>query len=214
MPTSLTERKQAIHRATRWFDHKAEPVWEISELYPPQGSWSVEDYLSLHTNRRIEFENGRLEFLPMPTMSHEEILLWLFDALRAFVNARKQGRVFMAGIRVYTSPEKYRVPDVVFMNASHKDRMKNEAWVGADLIMEVVSEDDPQRDWVKKRREYARARIPEYWIVDPKKQEIAVLVLRGTNYAVHRFKAGRVAESVLLKGFTVDVREALTGAKE
>ena len=40
---------------------------------------------------------------------------------------------------------------------------------GADLVMEVVSggREDRKRDLVTKRRDYARANIPEYWIVDP-----------------------------------------------
>ena len=37
-------------------------------------------------------------------------------------------------------------------------------------MVEVVSEDDPGRDLVTKRLEYAQAGIPEYWIVDPRKQ--------------------------------------------
>ncbi|HYG73525.1 MAG TPA: Uma2 family endonuclease [Planctomycetota bacterium] len=206
---------EAVKRARAWFDNKAEPVWEMTELYPPQGSWDVEDYLALDTDRRIEFDNGRLEFLPVPTMTHEEILLFLFDALRAFVNAKKLGRVFFSGIRVYTLGTKYRVPDVVFMRKERAARMKDEAWEGCDIAMEVVSPEDPDRDWKKKRREYAGAGIPEYWIVDPQKQEIAVLSLRGKAYAVHgRFKPGQKADSVLLKGFAVDVREALFGAKE
>jgi Uma2 family endonuclease len=208
-------RDVPMARARAWFENKAEPVWEIAELYAPQGGWSKEEYLGLHTNRRIEFDNGCLEFLPMPTMTHEEIVMWLFDALRAFVNAGKLGRVFHSGIRVLTVGEKYRMPDVVFMAKAHAARMKDDAWEGADLVVEVVSPDDPERDWRKKRQEYARAGIPEYWIVDRAKREIVVLTLRGASYGLHgRFRAGQRAASTLLKGFTVDVGEALTGVKE
>jgi len=205
----------ALARARAWFENKAEPVWEMTELYPPQGSWDEEDYLSLHTNRRIEFDNGRLEFLPVPTMTHEEIMIYLYELLVTFVRAGKLGRVFPNGIRVYTIGKKYRVPDIVFMRKERAAAMKDEAWEGCDIAMEVVSPDDPDRDWKKKRREYAAAGVPEYWIVDPAKQEIAVLSLRGKTYAFHgRFKPGQKADSVLLKGFAVDVREALFGAKE
>ena len=76
-------------------------------------------------------------------------------------------------------------------------------------MIEVVSE-DRSRDLETKRSEYARAGIPEYWIVDPKFARIIVLVLDGTSYAVRgEFGPGDRATSVLLPGFEVDVTAAL-----
>ncbi len=46
------------------------------------------------------------------------------------------------------------------------------------------------RDLVEKREEYARAGIPEYWIVDPEQGQITVLALDGTGYAVHGSSPG------------------------
>ena len=47
--------------------------------------------------------------------------------------------------------------------------------------MEVVSDKNRPHDIKKKRIEYAKAGIPEYWIVDPKKETITVLVLKGRS---------------------------------
>jgi Uma2 family endonuclease len=92
------------------------------------------------------------------------------------------------------------------MLANHADRIQNEYWNGADLVMEVVSEDDPDRDWIDKRRDYAEAGIPEYWIVDPRTKTIVVLKLTGNQYTVHgEFKVGSHAASALLDGFVADV---------
>ena len=72
--------------------------------------------------------------------------------------------------------------------------------------MEIVSPDDPERDKVTKRREYAQAEIPEYWIVDPADASITVLTLQGQEYALHgEFVSGETATSVLLDRFTVEV---------
>jgi hypothetical protein len=60
-------------RATR----QPEPTWEVAYLFPTQGSWSEEDYLSLHTNQLVEFSHGFLEVLPMPTTSHQLLVLYL-----------------------------------------------------------------------------------------------------------------------------------------
>ena len=76
--------------------------------------------------------------------------------------------------------------------------------------MEVVSPDDPKRDLVRKRREYARAGIPEYWIVNPAAEQILVLRLAGTAYVEHGvFARGTPATSALLEGFTVAVAAVL-----
>lgn len=188
------------------------PTWAIALLYPRQGDWSVEEYLALPTNRLVEYTDGRLEFLPMPTTLHQCILMFLLKTLDAF--AAKLGLVLPAGVVVQVSPGKYREPDVVFMLNEHRDRVGKRYWEGADLVMEVVS-DDPdsrRRDLIEKRREYARAGIPEYWIVDAKKKQITVLRLEGKKYAVHgTFKAGKTARSHLLPGFTVDVAAAFAG---
>ena len=79
---------------------------------------------------------------------------------------------------------------------------------GADLVVEVVSEgeENRERDLVKKREEYAKAGISEYWIVDPQEKQITVLVLEGQTYREHGvFKPGTVATSFLLAGFSASV---------
>ena len=95
---------------------RGEPTWEVALLYPPQGTWSEEEYLELDTNRLVEFTAGRLEFLPMPTKSHQKIVLYLVNILSAFIEPRKLGQSIMAGFPVRISAEKYREPDIVFLS--------------------------------------------------------------------------------------------------
>jgi Uma2 family endonuclease len=72
----------------------------------------------------------------------------------------------------------------------------------ADIVVEVVS-DDPAgrtRDYEDKRRDYATARIPEYWIVDPARRRITVLGLEGDAYVVAgEFAPGDTAASNVLE---------------
>lgn len=183
-----------------------EPTWDVAKLFPNQGAWSEEEYLELNGNYLIEFSDGYLEVLPMPTMTHQLIVLWLYGKLLEFVSPQGLGRTLVAPFRVRLREGKYREPDVLFMLAAHSNRMREEFWDGADLVMEVVSDDDRRRDLETKRREYAQAGIPEYWIVDPQQSLVTVLRLDGSSYAVHgQFSAGDAASSVLLPGFEVDV---------
>jgi Uma2 family endonuclease len=190
-----------------------EPTWAIAHLFPAQGAWSDDDYLALHTNCLVEVSDGYLEVLPMPTTSHQQIVAYLYGMLLAFVTGHDLGMVLFAPLRVRLWLGKFREPDVVFMAKAHADRIGEEFWKGADLVMEVVSgdEEDRRRDLVVKRREYARARIGEYWIVDPQEERITVLRLAGKRYVLHgQFAKSAVATSHQMPGFEVDVTAVLT----
>lgn len=195
-------------------DRVEEPTWEIARLFPAQGSWSVEEYLALDTNYLVEFSDGYIEVLPMPTDRHQAIVATLFLALAAFAK-KTAGTIRFAPLRVQLWPGKFREPDLVFMLAEHAGRRHEKYWEGADMVVEVVSgsEVDRQRDLVTKRREYAQAGIPEYWIVDPGTERITVLKLAGDAYEEHgRFGRGAAAGSASLAGFEVLV-DAVLDAK-
>jgi Uma2 family endonuclease len=187
-----------------------EYAWEVATLFPEQGEWSEEEYFELtdHSNRRIEFTDGRLEFLPMPTEIHEAFVQLLLFALHAFVEQRNLGKVYSNGIRLRVRRRKVRLPDIIFLHKDHFHARHNRVWDGADLVMEVVSDDpkDRQRDFEQKLVDYAEAKVAEYWIVDFERKVVIVHRLDGEQYAIHgEFTLGQQATSALLHGFGVDV---------
>ena len=185
-----------------------EPTWAIAEMFPYQGTWSEEEYLALNGNRLVEFSHGHVEVLAMPTTSHQSLVEYLHELLKAFARPRRLGRAMFAPLRVRLWPGKFREPDVLFMLAAHIARIFDEFWDGADLVMEVVSDDNRRHDLQTKRLEYAKAGIAEYWIVDPQQRAITVLKLEGDCYVVHgEFLPGQLATSALLPGFSADVTE-------
>ena len=193
---------------------KSNPTWEIAKLYPNQGAWSEEEYLALETNRLVEFSDGFVEILETPTQSHQLLVAAIYELLSSFVSSRGLGQVLFAPFRVQLWPGKYREPDIAFMAAEHTDRRGEQYWQGADLVMEVVSPDDRARDQVVKKDEYARAGIPEYWLVDPLTEQMTVFRLGEGEYVEHGvFGQGEAATSHLLAGFEVDVAELFAAAE-
>jgi Uma2 family endonuclease len=186
-------------------------VWEADgleiDLLPLQGLWTEEQYLRLtdQTNRFIEFTEGAVEVLPMPTRKHQAISRFLFLAFLAFVQPLG-GTVFYAPLRVRVAPGRFREPDLVLLLEVNDPRNQNAFWLGADLVVEIVSPDNVERDTVIKRADYAEAGIPEYWIVNPEEETITVLKLEGGAYMVHGvFGRGETASSGLLTGFIMGV---------
>jgi Uma2 family endonuclease len=192
-------------------DLEHEPTWDVAQLFPSQGVWSEAEYLALDTNHLVEFSQGYVEFLPMPTLTHQLIVLFLYEALKAHVSARRLGTILVAAYKVKLWEGKYREPDVIFVKEEHLSRLCEQFSLGADLVIEVVSDQGRPRDLEIKRQEYAQAGIPEYWIVDPQLEQITVLALEGSTYAVHgEYPKGAEATSRLLPGFKVNVTEALS----
>lgn len=193
-------------------------TWDVARLYPPQGHWSEEEYLHLtdSASQLIEFTDGRVEFLPVPTIEHQFIVKFLLRALDRFVEPSSLGVVLFSPVRVYLREGVYREPDLVFQLAEHLTPANKRYFQGADLVMEVVSDepDGRRRDYEQKPAEYAAAGIAEYWIADPQEEKITVLSLTDGKYEVYSTAVrGETATSKLLDGFSVDVDAMLAAAK-
>lgn len=187
-----------------------EPPREITDFMPSQGSWTERQYLTLFTERGVEFNDGMLEVLPVPTRTHQLIIQWFYELLKAFIAGK--GIVLIAGykLRVQSKKVQFREPDIVYLTPEQNARAGEDYTGGAEIVAEVVSPDDPSRDYVVKRAEYANAGIPEYWIIDPALRQILVLGLEGGAYVERgKFGAGLRAASHHLPGFAVAVNDML-----
>ena len=197
---SATQPTTELPSAQEWKDL-------LEQILPPQGEWSEEAYLVLtdHRNRLVEFTDGFLEVLPMPTDKHQGILGFLYLAFFNFIEPQG-GKVRFSPLRLRIRPGKFREPDLLLLLSAADPRRQNRFWLGADLALEVVSEEKPERDLVDKRGDYAEGRVPEYWIVSPQTETITVLRLRGDAYEeAGIYRRGESAASVLLPGFSIAV---------
>ena len=181
-----------------------------AESYPTET-----DYLRLtdRCNRLMEFADGRIEELREPTDSHQSILALLFRLFDQYVRT-EGGIAHFAPLRLRIREGRYREPDLLLLRDANDSRRQDRYWLGADLVVEVVSRDDPERDYVQKRDDYADLGIPEYWIVDPQAETITVLTLDGYRYVDHGvFGPGDVASSATLRGFRAPVSDILDSAR-
>jgi Uma2 family endonuclease len=187
----------------------------LEEILPRQGEWSEEEYLVLtnHRNRLVEFTDGFLEVLPMPTAKHQMLLKFLFLVFFNFFESQG-GLVLFAPLRLRIRPGKFREPDLLVLLSATDPRNQNQYWEGADLALEVVSEDKPVRDLVDKRGDYAEGRVPEYWIVNPQTESITVLRLHGITYEeAGIYRRGESATSILRPAFSVGVGEVFDAGR-
>jgi Uma2 family endonuclease len=197
-------------------DSPAPQEWTkvLADILPPQGEWTEEEYLVLtdHRRRLVEFTDGFLDVLPFPTNTHQLILKFLLLAFSNFFDTRG-GLVLFAPLRLRIRPRKFREPDILLLLSASDPRGENRYWLGADLVLEVVSEDKPERGLLDKRGDYAEACVPEYWIVNPMTESITVLQLRGNAYEeAGTYKRGESAASVVRPEFSIAVSKVFDTA--
>jgi Uma2 family endonuclease len=195
---------------------RGEPTWEVAAFYPVQGQWTEAEYLQLDGDHLIEFSEGSVEFLPMPTVLHQRIVQFLFELLKAYVISRRLGEVLVAPVPVQLWSGKLREPDLFYVRSGRIIDPRRPV-PGMDLAVEVVSPDpdNRKRDLETKRQEYAAANIPEYWIVDPEEYQILVLTREGDSYREHGvFGRSSRATSVLLPGLEIDVSAMFAAAEQ
>lgn len=70
----------------------------MTRFFPPRGAWTLDEYLDLKDGRAgVEFANGDLEFLPMPTVVHQTLPRRVFLIAYAVIESMGAARSTTAG---------------------------------------------------------------------------------------------------------------------
>src|SRR5438105_11489054 len=121
------EVRSSLDEAVRDLSERG-PEWEEGQVFPVRYPCTEEEYLALDFNLLLEFADGFLEVLPMPTTLHQRIAAFLFKALDAWVTAQQLGEVLFAPLKVRLRKGKLREPDLLLMKAEHAARIGNQYW--------------------------------------------------------------------------------------
>lgn len=185
------------------------PTIEIVKLFPEQGEWTEADYFNLpETNHFVELSDGKLEIPDMPGTTHQKVVFKLAKIIDEFVSKNSLGEIGVAPLPTRLWEGKVREPDIIFMSSAHADRINEDFWGMPDLVIEVSSKSTTYIDRNKKNIEYAKAGIPEYWIVDTiqKTVEVFILDLDENIYKIlGKWGIGDVVRSKFLADFEVSV---------
>ncbi|MEU4328108.1 Uma2 family endonuclease [Nonomuraea dietziae] len=128
----------------------------------------------LFPGHRVELVNGRIVVNDGPTWAHNKIISRLLKLIISIVTDRDWE--IGTNIKLFLGPQTDRyVPDLTI--APPRPRMWGDDEVYGDdtrLVVEVVSPSSVHDDHAVKPREYARAGVPLYLLIDPA-QSIAIL---------------------------------------
>ena len=177
---------------------------------PPQGSWTYDDYAALpEDEHRYAIVNGVLVMAPAPSPDHQDIVGMILHYLLIQVKFAGLGPVFPAPVDVDLGPKNVFQPDVVVVLNAHLDRIAAKKIIGApDLVVEVVSPGSGVMDRIAKYAVYARAGIPEYWLVKPERKSVEVFALEKGEYrSLGIFSGQQTLPSRVVPGLPVKVEQ-------
>ncbi|MEM8804748.1 MAG: Uma2 family endonuclease [Cyanobacteria bacterium P01_G01_bin.38] len=177
-------------------------------------------YLLLpYDRKRTELVDGQIIEMSDPSILHTDIVHFLSMAIQAYIAAQSLDLTWRTGVSLeipHGDTSNARRPDLIICDRTQWKGMRHltksifPAGEPPALAIEVVSPDNPNRDTVDKRQEYALAGVPEYWIVNPLDGYVLVLVLKGSDYQeVGEFRGDEPISSELFPNLEITAGEML-----
>ncbi len=155
---------------------------------------------------RYELHEGIIRVSPSPGLRHENVVSFIHGELFGFLKGRSLGRVFTSEYDVQLTPKRRYKPDVKFVSTANRDIIRDKRIHGApDLVVEVVSPNNPDRDWRIKFDAYEKAGVREYWIIVAYTLAAAFYVHDGKRFVKQSVKGTRFASKVVT-GFRLDLK--------
>ena len=129
--------------------------------------------------------------------------------IRSHLKLTGLGLVRLAPFDVELTPKDVFQPDVFVVLNAHLGRVLRKKVVGApDLVVEVSSPGTAAFDRLTKYDTYARAGVPEYWIINTDRRTVEVLALEdGKYHSLGIFRGRQMIPSRILPELSVQVEQ-------
>jgi Uma2 family endonuclease len=140
------------------------------------GTWNRARWETLPADgNRYEVIDGILYMSTAPSVFHQWIIRQIVRTLFAQIDDAGVGLTFWSPIGVFMPGCDPVQPDVLVVRAADRGIFRDGRIEGVPaLLVEVLSPSHPTVDTRIKREAYAKAGVPEYWIVRPATRDVLV----------------------------------------
>jgi Uma2 family endonuclease len=210
---------------------------EVDEIHVP--SWVVDLKSFRRWADEVDFPNGWnigyckgevwVDCSRQQVFTHVDVKGEFIVVVGGLVDQQRSGHFFGSGLMTSNVAADYAVvPDATFFTndnfRSDKVRLLEDPRDGGcveiegtpDMVLEVLSRSSVHKDTVMLRQAYWEAGIPEYWLVDARKEPLKFDILRYTarGYSAVRKQAGWVKSAVFGKAFRLTQHPGIGGHPE
>lgn len=180
---------------------------KLNERAQTERELRLKFYETITEQEKAEFISGEVVFQSPAKLRHSQASDQLYRLLSSYVDAHDLGMVRHEKLLISLSRNDFE-PDICFFTkersqAFQPDQMKFPA---PDFVVEVLSGSTEARDRGIKMSDYAAHGVREYWLVDPKLEQVEVFLLENGRFrGVAIYGSGEI-ESAVITGFRIRVR--------
>ena len=168
--------------------------------------YTEEDYYNTPEDCRAELIDGQFYNMASPSRIHQDILMEIAATIRNYIKSKGGScRVYPApfAVKLFDDSKNIVEPDISVICDPNK--LTDKGCSGApDWIVEIVSPSDPRHDYITKLNLYNNAGVREYWIVDPKNNEIHVYNLADENFTTKTYSFNDTVKAGIYEDLSID----------
>jgi Uma2 family endonuclease len=148
--------------------------------YDRQGTYTLEDYLALPDEQRVELIDGVFYDMGAPTSPHQLIGGEVHRQLANYIRKKKGSCIpFIAPTDVQLDCDNRTIVQPDVMIVCDRSKINRSRIFGApDFVLEVLSPSTRNKDIFVKGMKYMQAGVKEYWMVDPMKKTVTTYDMR------------------------------------
>lgn len=199
-----------------------EPKDQKNFLNEPEalyGTYSYADYLSWDFEEMVELIKGKIfRQAAAPRRIHQEVSLKVARLIADFLEGEKC-KTFIAPFDVRLPVHSKRneeiftvvQPDICVV--CDMDKLDEMGCVGApDLIIEILSPSNNQKELINKYEVYEESGVKEYWIIHPSEKTLFIYTLVDEEYIPSKlYTIGHQVASSAIEGFILDLEQVFEG---
>ena len=173
---------------------------------------SLDEFLALgETDGKWELDDGVLYIMASGAPDHQFLIRRFGHHFDDFLDRFDEPPAELYHeMTTILSRELQRAPEpdlVIILNERRHIMGRARVEAPPDIVVEILST-DRNRDLIRKRQIYAEAGVLEYWLVDPRKDTVAMLELRDGVYMEQAvLGVGDVLATPLLPGLAIPLAE-------
>ena len=180
--------------------------------------YTFADVLTWEESDRIEIINGEAVMMAPPSRIHQKVSFEIGRQIGNYLEGKKC-EVYPApfGVRLFEkdgdSPDDVDTlvePDISVI--CDKSKLDKHGCKGApDMVVEILSPSTQRHDRLAKLGLYQRARVREYWIVDPDSSTVQVFLQRDGSLQLHEvYDRQGVAKVNVLDGCFIELSKVFS----